>query len=229
LNRPNYREQKKHYQQLDTFLDDHKKGTVDADVKEMISRRKEKDRQKEERSRRSREALEEEMKKKCEIDEKASEEREQTESTPSKKGVKQADVECLQRQLQDVLKRMSVDNYDECKLEMMTILSADGPILPVSSRMASVMYTASPGLGRVQYVPVQFLPMSGAMTQMVAVQPVSPVAINAAQSLAMQQQQNRQADQSFTGFKGAPSCCVCSSKDHRTHECPQRGEKWFLN
>ena len=102
LNRPNYREQKKYYQQLDTFLDDHKKGNVQSDVNEMISRRKEKDRQKEERSRRSREALEEEMRKKSEADGKTSNEKEEIESIPGNRRIKQEEVDCLQKQLQDV-------------------------------------------------------------------------------------------------------------------------------
>ena len=116
LNRLSRQNQKKYYQQLDYFLEDHKRQELQSDVKQMISRNRERTRQKEDKIRLSREALEEEKRKQMEL----KTEKERTdEDTPTKeqqgsKEVEQKvtanDVESVRKQLEDVSRLRLLSN-----------------------------------------------------------------------------------------------------------------------
>lgn len=145
---------------------------------------------------------------------------------------------------------MTVDTYDACKLELLTIVNADRvtpsvfspAVAPQPSPVSVYAMPTSPGAGlcyggQVQYIPVQVLPMSGAMPQMVAVQSMlssAPIAMATAAQGVVNQPQTQQQDkgdhseQSFSGFSKTPCCAICGSDDHRTHNCSQR-DKWFIN
>lgn len=109
LNKPGRQEQRKYYQQLDAFLEDHKRDQLQSDVKDMISRNRERTRRQDERVRLSRDALEGERKKdlnlKSGLEEKTGKERgerEKKETGQQDRKATQMDVECLRKQLEDV-------------------------------------------------------------------------------------------------------------------------------